>query len=245
MVKIVKEMNKVTVAVAGLLFVVIALNTPFASATDVINQNIATRAVANSGHITVNASNVANAGPGSIVNQTISQVVLSKYSDYFRVPSAPSTSPESKTKTHIETPEKYDLKNKIPTTVYFNYQMQAVPYSQYQTLPTYMGGNSLWIQGTTSWTRYAQVPLGSSLSLLATSSTGGNGYLYEIIPGGTLSKNSLHFFPASSQIGFYANTTGQHILLFVIDDQVSNSVVVNVVPNIQPYQSSVPGIPYP
>jgi hypothetical protein len=118
--------------------------------------------------------------------------------------------------------------------------MQAVPYSQYKTYPTYTGGNSLWIQGATSWTQYAQVPQGSSLSLLAISSTGGNGYLYEINPSGILSKNSFYFFPGNNQIDFYADSIGQHILLFVIDNQVSNSVVIDVVPYVPPYQYPVP-----
>lgn len=156
------------------------------------------------------------------------------------MPSLPSAS--SGSKTHIKTPKNYEIKNKIPTTVYFNYLMEAVPYTQYETFPDYTGGNSLWIQGTKSWTQYAQVPQGSSLSLLATSSLGGSGYLYEINPNGLLSKDSFYLFPGSSQIGFYADTIGQHILLFIIDNQVSNSLVINVVPLppiplIQPYPS--------
>ncbi len=151
-------------------------------------------------------------------------------------------------KKHIEAPKKHEIRNEIPTTVYFSYQMQAVPYTQYQTYSAYTGGNSLWIQGTTSWTEYAQVPQGSSLSLLATSSAGGNGYLYEIDPEGTLSKESFYFFPGSSQIAFYADTVGQHILLFIIGGQVSNSVVIDVVPYAPPYQypTAIPSIqPYP
>ena len=131
-------------------------------------------------------------------------------------------------KKHIEAPKKSDIKDKTPTTVYFSYQMQAMPYTQYQTYATYTGGNSLWIQGSSSWTQYAKVPQGSSLSLMATSSTGGNGYLYEINPDGKLYKNAFYFYPGYNQIDFYADSIGQHILLFVIDGQVSNSVVIDV-----------------
>jgi hypothetical protein len=106
--------------------------------------------------------------------------------------------------------------------------MHAVPYSQFQSYATYTGGYSLWIQGSTSWTQYAQVPQGSSLSLLATSSTGGNGYLYEIAPDGKLTKNSFYFYPGNNHIGFFADKTGQHILLFVIGNQVSNAIVIDV-----------------
>ena len=184
--------------------------------------------------ISQSASNVANAGTSSIVNQQTSQVAVSQYSDYYTVPSSPSASTGSKAKTHIEPLKKYDIKNRIPTTVYFDYQMQAVPYTQYQTYSTYTGGNSLWIQGATSWAEYAQVPQGSSLSLLATSSAGGNGYLYEINPNGILSQNSFYYFPAGNQIGFYADTIGQHILLFIIGGQVSNAIVIDVVAYYQP-----------
>ncbi len=130
---------------------------------------------------------------------------------------------------HIEAPKKSDIKGKTPNTVYFSYQMQAMPYTQYQTYATYTGGNSLWIQGSTSWSQYARVPQGSSLSLMATSSNGGNGNLYEINPDGKLYKNAFYFYPGYNQIDFYADSIGQHILLFVIDGQVSTSVVIDVV----------------
>ena len=151
-----------------------------------------------------------------------------------------SVSKGSSLKKHIDMPKKHEMTGEMPTTVYFSYQMQAVPYDQYKTYSTYTGGNSLWIQGPNSWTQYAQVPQGSSLSLLATSSAGGNGYLYEIGPNGTLSKNSFYFYPGNSQMNFNANAVGQHILLFIIGAQVSNSVVIDVIPYTTPQTSSYP-----
>ena len=153
--------------------------------------------------------------------------IFSKYSQFY------SVSKGNGHKTHIEAPTKYDI-NKAPTTVYFSYQMQAVPYSQYQTYSAYTGGNSLWIQGSTSWTQYAAIPQGAGLSLLATTSSGGNGYLYEITPDGQLIKNNYNFFPGSNQINFYADTVGQHILLYAIGNQVSSAVVVDVSVNQGP-----------
>jgi len=152
----------------------------------------------------------------------------SLYSQYY------STYKGSKPKKHIEAPKKHVTADSTPSTVYFNYQMQAVPYSQYQSCAACTGGNSLWIQGTSSWSRYARVPQGSGLSLLAISSTGGSGYLYEITPDGKLSKESYYFFPGSSQIGFYADTIGQHVLLFNIGGQVSNAIVIDVVSSYPP-----------
>ena len=162
---------------------------------------------------------------------------FSQYSQYYTI------SKGNAPKTHIEAPKKHDITGKIPTTVYFSYQMKAVPYSQYQTYAAYTAGNSLWIQGSTSWTQYAAIPEGASLSILATSSAGGNGYLYEIMPGGQLTKNYYSFFPGYNQINFYADTVGQHILLFAIGDQVSNSIVINVVANQPPIYNQPPSYP--
>lgn len=160
------------------------------------------------------------------------------YSQYYSMHSG--SAPEK----HIEAPKKGEIKDKTPATVYFSYQMQPVPYTQYQTYATYTGGNSLWIQGSSSWTQYAKVPQGSSLSLMATSSTGGNGNLYEIHPDGKLYKNPFYFYPGYNQIEFYADSIGQHILLFIIGGQVSNSIVIDVTSYYPPpYQQQVPAYP--
>jgi len=174
-------------------------------------------------------------GTSSKVDQKVRADSILQYSQYYSMSS--SVAPG----THIIAPQKYSIQN-IPATLYFGYQMQEIPYSQYQTYATYTGGNSLWIRGTTSWTQYAQVPLGSILYLLATTSPGGNGYLYEIKPNGILSKNSFNFFSGNSQIGFNADSIGQHILLFVIGNQVSNPIVIDVTSN---YPSSYPQQPVP
>ncbi len=167
---------------------------------------------------------------------------ISMYSQYYRMMGG------SAPKKHITEPQNYQMKNIESFIVHFNvpnyampsmpyqnyampsqYQTYTMPYSQYQqNYATYTGGNSLWIQGATSLTQYAAVPQGSSLSLIAISQTGGNGYLYEIAPGNRLIANSYYFYPYN-QMDFYADTIGQHILLFIIDDKVSNAVVIDVV----------------
>lgn len=147
-------------------------------------------------------------------------------------------------KKHIEIPKKHLIVDSMPSTVYFSYQMHAVPYTQYQSNAAYTGGNSLWIQGSSSWSQYAKVPQWSGLSLLATSSPGGNGYLYEITPDGKLSKESFYFFPGSSQIDFFADTIGQHVLLFIISGQVSNTIVIEVTASYPPsYPKTSPSNP--
>lgn len=145
------------------------------------------------------------------------------YSQFYRIPTGAAPI------IHITSPQKYDIGGKQPTMLYFIGQTQAVPYYQYQNYATYTGGNSLWIQGTTSWTQYATVPQGSALTLLAIASTGGSGYLYEIRPDGQLAKNYYYFYPGYNQINFYADTMGQHILLFSIGSQLSNAINIDVV----------------
>jgi hypothetical protein len=147
----------------------------------------------------------------------------SQYSQYYTMQTVPATG------THIIAPKQYQISGNVPANVYFNYQQQAVPYAQYQNYATYTGGNSLWIQGSSSWTQYAAVPQGAFISLIATSSNGGNGYLNEIYPDGRLLKNNYYYFPGDNQMGFWADTTGQHILLFIINGQVSNAIVIDVV----------------
>ena len=179
-------------------------------------------------------SGVQAQGQNQMVSAT-SKVDVSQYSEYFSMPQG------SAPKNHIVAPEKFDINGKEPLSISFGYQQHAVSYSQYQTYATYTGGNSLWIQGATSWTQYVAVPQGSSLSLLAISSMGGNGYLYEIYPYGRLAKNYYYFNPGYNQINFYADAVGQHILLFAIDNEISNAVVMNVVA----YYPPVPLNPVP
>ncbi|MFB3763919.1 MAG: hypothetical protein ACE14P_01570 [Methanotrichaceae archaeon] len=145
------------------------------------------------------------------------------YTQYYRMPiGAPPI-------VHITAPQRYETSGNVPVSLYFIGQNQAVPYSQYQTYAAYTGGNSLWIEGTSSWAQYATVPQGSSLTLLAIIPTGGSGYLYEIRPDGQMVKNYYYFYPGSSQISFYADTIGQHILLFSIGSQLSNAINIDVV----------------
>jgi hypothetical protein len=145
-----------------------------------------------------------------------------QYSEYYTIPTGP------KPAAHIIAPQKYAIESRTPATVYFGNQMQAVLYSQYLSNPVYKQSNSLWIQGSTSWSQYAAVPQGAVLSIIAISATGGNGYLYEIYPDGKSSSNNYYFFPGANLIGFYADTVGQHTLLISVNGQVSSQIVIDV-----------------
>jgi hypothetical protein len=144
-----------------------------------------------------------------------------QYSQFYTTPFGPApTNP-------IGAPQLIDITGYIPSTLYIGEQMQAVPYSQYRSNPAYTGANSLWIKGSTAWTQYALVPLGSTLSLLAISPTGGNGLLtFADSNGQTYNQN--YFFYHDSLLSFYASTIGRHTLSFAINGQSSNQVVIDV-----------------
>lgn len=194
-------------------------------------------------------ANISSPNTGTDPTYSMSSV----YSQYYTMPSG------SAAKTHITPPKNYQMNNMKSVTVYFTvpkygmlynppqnyampsnnqYQTYSMPYSQYQqNYATYNGGNSLWIQGTSGMTQYVVVPQGASLSLIAVSQAGGNGYLYEIAPGYKLVYNSYSFYPYN-QIGFSADEVGQYILLFIIDDKVSNAVVIDVMGSSNYQQAS-------
>jgi hypothetical protein len=169
--------------------------------------------------ITGNWSEQAIGGqaPQAAVAATAAQTT--QYSQYYRMEAGPAA----------QQAEQYSITGQQPSTLYVGGQQQmAIPYSQAQAYTTFTGGDALWIQGTSSWTQYAQVPQGSYLSLIATTSTGGNGYLYEIYPNNRLDKNSFYFYSPYTRINFYADTIGQHVLLFTLNNRVSNGVIIDV-----------------
>jgi hypothetical protein len=125
--------------------------------------------------------------------------------------------------------EQFSLTGQQPTTLYMGGPDQkAVGYSQLQSYSAFTGGNSLWIQGASSWTQYAQVPQGSHLSLIAMTPGGGYGYLYEIYPSGRLDRSYNYFYPATTRIHFIADEIGQHVLLFMVNNFASNAVIIDV-----------------
>jgi len=88
-------------------------------------------------------------------------------------------------------------------------------------------GPSLWIQGNGGWTQYATIPQGSTVTLIAVSPTGGSGYLSETLNGTALSNSNFYIYP-HSQLTFYGNAIGQHILSYTLNGQSSNWVSINV-----------------
>ena len=179
---------------------------------------------------------------GSTMSQPVSssdQQTYSQYAQYFRMDSGASSGSGQ-----VTGAESYDIKGQEPSTLYVGGKLQkAVSYSQIQPYETFTGGNTLWIQGIGSWTQYVQVPQGASLSLIASTPMGGNADFYEIYPDGTRLDKRSYYFTTYNRMGFYADDLGQHVLLFVTNNQASNSVIIDVV---QYYPGPVyPGPVYP
>ncbi len=155
---------------------------------------------------------------------TSSQSSLMKYSQYY-------TSADGQFEEQITSPEKIELNDVQPDTVYFGTDQKSVSYNQYQTNYLSTGGNWLWISGTDSWTQYAMVPMGSILRMIMITPSGGSGNLYEIYPSGSLGTSSFYFY-AYNELDFYADEAGQHLLFFNIDGQPSNVIVIEVLPSV-------------
>jgi len=116
---------------------------------------------------------------------------------------------------------------------------QPLASTAYQ--PAYAGANGLWILGASSWTGYAIVPEGAYLRLLAYSSGGGWADFYEITPADRMVQKRYSLYPGYSQLTFRADEVGRYVMLFSVDDKLSNAVVVDVRRGTWPVWSSGTG----
>jgi len=116
---------------------------------------------------------------------------------------------------------------------------QPLASSAYQL--AYAGANGLWILGASSWTGYAIVPEGAYLRLLAYSSGGGWADFYEITPANRMISRQYSLYPGYSQLTFRADEVGRYVILFSVDDKMSNAVVVDVRSGTWPVWSPGPG----
>ena len=137
---------------------------------------------------------------------------LMKYQEFYSFDQGPQT----------QGLVQFDINRAKPTYLIINGQSQ--PYN-----PSYVPINSLWIQGTTSWTQYIQCPLNARFKLL-TFSRGGPATMVEEYSNGHQTADNYQFYPGYTQGVFWADAVGRHTLTFSAYGQKSNSVVVDVVP---------------
>jgi hypothetical protein len=147
------------------------------------------------------------------------------YREYYKTTVAPTMFVMSDA---VSSPVKYDISGQMPIGVYYR-NGQWLSYATYAATQA-ARSNDLWIAGQTNWTAYAAIPVGSSLQLLANVPSGGVGSFFKLIQTNAVSTDykTAQFYPGYSSMSFIAGQTGRHMLYYVVNNQPSNLVIVDV-----------------
>jgi hypothetical protein len=140
----------------------------------------------------------------------------------------------------ISNPVKFDIAQKTPSKIYYG-TGQALPYSQYvSTMPSKT--NDLWVQGATSWSQYVVSPVGTWLQLVANAPVGGSAGFYEVVQTNTTTQkySTYQFNQGYNTMNFNADQVGRHMLYFVVNNQPSNVVIVDVLAQAPAAGSTTP-----
>ena len=138
------------------------------------------------------------------------------------------------------TPVKFDVTHKMPSRIYFG-SGQEVAYTQYQSAMVAGRGNELWIQKGADWSQYAIVPAGTGMQFIAFTPAGGQADYYELLQTDSLNITSkrLNFYSGYNSLNFMADKVGRHILFFVLNNQPSDSIIIDVIAQAPPAQQTV------
>ncbi len=159
---------------------------------------------------------------GSFYSQPYSYTTFSPYTEYYTTTGIPVVGGI------ISNPTKFDIVQKTPSTVYYGAGV-GLPYNQYaSTVPSKT--NDLWIQGASNWTQYVVSPVGTWLQLIAYAPIEGPAGFYEMIHTDTTSSkyNTYQFNQGYNTMNFNADEVGRYMLYFVVNNQPSNVVIVDV-----------------
>lgn len=128
----------------------------------------------------------------------------------------------------VSDPAEFDIATEAPSNVYYGAGL-GLPYSQYLSLAPSLT-NDLWIRGEMNWTQYVVSPVGTYLQLVADVPIGGHAGFYEVIQGDTTAPRykTYQFSEGYNTMDFYADEVGRHMLYFVVNNQPSNVVIVDV-----------------
>jgi len=159
---------------------------------------------------------------GTFYNQAVPSTTFSPYREYYTTTGTPVVGGI------VSNPAKFDIAQKTPSSVYYGAGI-GLPYSQYASTIS-SKTNDLWIQGATNWTQYVVTPLGTWLQLVANAPVGGPAGFYEMIQTDTTSPKykTYQFNQGYNTMNFNADQVGRHTLYFVVNNQPSNVVVVDV-----------------
>ena len=136
-------------------------------------------------------------------------------------------------------PVKIDVTHQMPSKIYFG-SGQEVLYTQYQSAMASSRGNELWIQKGADWSQYAIVPVGTGMQFIAFAPAGGQADYYEIIQTDSMNITGkrMNFYSGYNSLNFMADKVGRHIFLFVLNNQPSNSIIVDVISQAPPAQQT-------
>ena len=165
---------------------------------------------------------------GSFYNQGVPDTTFWPFKEYY------TTTGAAVVGGIISNPTKFDIAQRTPSRIYYG-TGQALPYNQYvSTVPS--GTNELWVQGATNWTQYVVSPVGTWIQLVANAPVGGPGGFYEIVQTdtSTVKYNTYQFNQGYNTMNFNADQVGRHMLYFVVNNQPSNVVIVDVFAQAQP-----------
>lgn len=139
----------------------------------------------------------------------------------------------------ISNPVGFDISQATPSNVYYG-AGQGLPFAQYLSIMP-SKTNDLWIRGTENWTQYLVSPVGMPLELVANVPSGGMGGFYETIQTETTSLKSkmYRFNQGYNTMNFRADQVGRHMLYFVVNNQPSNVIIVDVFAQAPQAQSSI------
>jgi len=159
---------------------------------------------------------------GSFYSQTYSDTTFSPFTEYYVTSGTPVVGGI------ISNPTRFDITRKTPSRIYYG-AGQGLPYSQYASIVP-SKTNDLWVQGATNWTQYVVTPVGTWLQLVANAPVGGPAGFYEMTQRDTTSSkySTYQFNPGYNTMNFNANQVGRHMLYFVVNNQPSNVIVVDV-----------------
>ena len=128
----------------------------------------------------------------------------------------------------LSSPMPYDLAGQTPNGVYYR-------NGQWLSFPAYSSSrltqsNDLWISGQTNWTQYAAIPVGASLQMVANVPAGGTAGVFEVIANNAVKTEyrTLQFNPGYSSMSFFAGNAGRYMFYYVVGNQPSNLVIVDV-----------------
>ncbi|HRD16068.1 MAG TPA: hypothetical protein PK181_04530, partial [Methanothrix soehngenii] len=136
-------------------------------------------------------------------------------------------------------PVKIDVTQNVPSRIYFG-SGKGIAYTQYQSTVAASRGNELWIQKGADWSQYAIVPAGSGIQFIAFAPVGGQADYYWILQSNSLNITSkrLDLYPGYNSLNFKADEVGRHILLFVLNNQPSNAIIIDVISQAPPAQQT-------